>query len=297
MVSINSSNFALSLIKEAKNVCMIQEKELQLLASAAATAAVRAGSLIMEVYNSDDFQVNLKSDSTPLTLADRKAHEEIKNLLGKTRIPVLSEEGRNIIFEERRGWEYFWMVDPLDGTKEFIKRNGEFTVNIALIYKQFPILGIVYVPVTGELYFGQNTYGAFKKEGVMPSRTASFTFEELLEGSVTLPCSEKPAVYTAVGSRSHMSKETEQFMAKLKETQGDISILSRGSSLKMCMVAEGKADIYPRLANTSEWDTAAGQAVAEAAGCEVIDFDSRERIMYNKDVLQNPWFIVQKKTK
>ncbi|SDB83278.1 3'(2'),5'-bisphosphate nucleotidase CysQ [Williamwhitmania taraxaci] len=276
---------------------MIQEKELQLLASAAATAAVRAGYLIMEVYNSDDFQVNLKSDATPLTLADRKAHEEIKNLLGKTRIPVLSEEGRDIIFDERRGWEYFWMVDPLDGTKEFIKRNGEFTVNIALIYKQFPIMGIVYVPVSGELYFGQNTHGAYKKEGVTPSLTASFTFEELLNGSMVLPCSETPPVYTVVGSRSHMSKETEQFMGKLKEQHGEISFLSRGSSLKMCMVAEGKADVYPRLATTSEWDTAAGQAVAEAAGCEVVDFDSRERIMYNKVVLQNPWFVVQKKTK
>ncbi len=276
---------------------MIQEKELQLLASAAATAAVRAGSLIMEVYNSDDFQVNLKSDATPLTLADRRAHEEIKNLLGKTRIPLLSEEGRNIVFDERRAWEYFWMVDPLDGTKEFIKRNGEFTVNIALIYKQFPIMGIVYVPVTGELYFGQNTFGAFKREGVMPSSDASFTFQELIEGAVAIPCYEKPSVYTVVGSRSHMSKETEQFIAKLKETYGDITLLSRGSSLKMCMVAEGDADIYPRLANTSEWDTAAGQAVAEAAGCEVIDFDSRDRMMYNKESLQNPWFIVQRKTK
>ena len=136
---------------------MIQEKELKLLASAAITAAVRAGGLIMDVYNSDDFQVNLKSDSTPLTLADRKAHDEIKNNLAKTRIPVLSEEGRNILFEERKGWEYFWMVDPLDGTKEFIKRNGEFTVNIALIYNQYPIMGVVYVPVLGELYFGDIT--------------------------------------------------------------------------------------------------------------------------------------------
>ena len=276
---------------------MIQENELQLLASAAATAAVRAGSLIMEVYNSDDFQVNLKSDATPLTLADRKAHEEIKNLLGKTRIPLLSEEGRNILFDERRAWEYFWMVDPLDGTKEFIKRNGEFTVNIALIYKQFPIMGIVYVPVSGELYFGQNTLGAFKKVNVEPSSTVSFTFEELIENAISLPCSPKPSVYTVVGSRSHMSKDTEQFIEKLKDTHGEISMLSRGSSLKMCMVAEGNADIYPRLANTSEWDTAAGQAVAEAAGCEVIDFDSRERMMYNKDVLQNPWFIVQRRTK
>lgn len=276
---------------------MIQEKELQLLASAAATAAVRAGSLIMDVYNSDDFQVNLKSDSTPLTLADRKAHEEIKNLLGKTRIPLLSEEGRNILFEERRGWEYFWMVDPLDGTKEFIKRNGEFTVNIALIYKQYPIMGIVYVPVTGDLYFGQHMYGAFKREGVEPNDHISLSFEDLVNGAVKLPHQIKTSTFTVVGSRSHMSKETEQFIEKLKTIHGDISFISRGSSLKMCMVAEGLADVYPRLANTSEWDTAAGQAVAEAAGCEVIDSDSHERMMYNKEILQNPWFIVQKKSK
>lgn len=276
---------------------MIQEKELKLLASAAVTAAVRAGGLIMDVYNSDDFQVNLKSDSTPLTLADRKAHNEIKSNLAKTRIPVLSEEGRDILYEERKGWEYFWMVDPLDGTKEFIKRNGEFTVNIALIYNQFPIMGVVYIPVLRELYFGDITFGAFKKIDVKPDADASFTFNDIVNNSDKLPLQSSTKVMTVVGSRSHMSRETEKFVDNLKSKHGEVAFISRGSSLKLCMVADGSADVYPRLASTSEWDTAAGQAVAEAAGCEVLDFETNSRMMYNKEILTNPWFVVQRKVK
>ncbi len=276
---------------------MIQEKELKLLASAAVTAAIRAGGLIMDVYNSDDFQVNLKSDSTPLTLADRLAHDEIKSGLSKTRIPVLSEEGRNILFEERKGWEYFWMVDPLDGTKEFIKRNGEFTVNIALIYKQYPIMGVVYIPVLRELYFADIALGAFKKEEVKPDVNAVLDFNDIVDQAVKLPLQGSTNVMTVVGSRSHMSRDTEQFVEELKAKHGEVAFISRGSSLKLCMVAEGTADVYPRLGLTSEWDTAAGQAVAEAAGCEVVEFDTGARMMYNKEVLQNPWFVVRKKIK
>lgn len=276
---------------------MIQEKELKLLASAAVTAAIRAGGLIMDVYNSDDFQVNLKSDSTPLTLADRLAHDEIKSGLSKTRIPVLSEEGRNILFEERKGWEYFWMVDPLDGTKEFIKRNGEFTVNIALIYKQYPIMGVVYIPVLRELYFADIALGAFKKEEVKPDVNAVLDFNDIVDQAVKLPLQGSTNVMTIVGSRSHMSRDTEQFVEELKAKHGEVAFISRGSSLKLCMVAEGTADVYPRLGLTSEWDTAAGQAIAEAAGCEVVEFETGARMMYNKEVLQNPWFVVRKKIK
>lgn len=251
----------------------------------------------MDVYNSDDFQVNLKSDSTPLTLADRLAHDEIKSGLSKTRIPVLSEEGRNILFEERKGWEYFWMVDPLDGTKEFIKRNGEFTVNIALIYKQYPIMGVVYIPVLRELYFADIALGAFKKEEVKPDVNAVLDFNDIVDQAVKLPLQGSTNVMTVVGSRSHMSRDTEQFVEELKAKHGEVAFISRGSSLKLCMVAEGTADVYPRLGLTSEWDTAAGQAIAEAAGCEVVEFDTGARMMYNKEVLQNPWFVVRKKIK
>ena len=247
----------------------------------------------MDVYNSNDFHVNLKSDRTPLTLADRQAHSEINNSLLKTRIPTLSEEGRNILFEERRGWEYFWLVDPLDGTKEFIKRNGEFTVNIALIHTGYPIMGVVYVPVTGDLYFSLHQEGSFKVHSIAPDINANLRFEELVKIAVRLPLNEKRDNFIVVGSRSHMSSETESYIEMLRGKYGDISIIARGSSLKMCMVAEGLADIYPRLSPTWEWDTAAGQAIVEGAGAVVISTESNSRMVYNKEDLQNPCFIVK----
>lgn len=274
---------------------MINQAELLNLISTAISAAVRAGKLIMDVYNSNDFHVNLKSDNTPLTLADRKAHEEISNSLSRTRIPTLSEEGRNILYEERKGWEYFWLVDPLDGTKEFIKRNGEFTVNIALIQNGYPIMGVVYVPVTGDLYFSLQDVGAYKATSILPDINANFRFDQLAKIASKLPLQEKHDHFIVVGSRSHMSGETESYIESLRKKYGDIKIIARGSSLKMCMVAEGLADIYPRFSNTWEWDTAAGQSIVEGAGCVVINSDSCTRMTYNKEDLLNPWFIVKSK--
>lgn len=274
---------------------MINETELWHLLSAAISTAVRAGGLIMEVYNSDDFHVNLKSDSTPLTLADRKAHAEIANSLMKTRIPVLSEEGRNLLYEERKGWEYFWLVDPLDGTKEFIKRNGEFTVNIALVYNGFPIMGVVYVPVSGSLYFSLKEKGAYLIEGILPNVAADYIAKDLLESAIKLPIASSRDGFIVVGSRSHMSKETEVYIASLRNQFGKVDFKPRGSSLKICMVAEGNADVYPRFAPTTEWDTAAGQSIAEEAGCDVLSVEGNERLVYNKEDLENPWFIVQRR--
>lgn len=272
---------------------MIIQTELRNLLSAAISTSVRAGKLIMDVYNSNDFHVNLKSDRTPLTLADRQAHSEINSSLSKTRIPTLSEEGRSILYEERKGWEYFWLVDPLDGTKEFIKRNGEFTVNIALILNGYPIMGVVYVPVTGDLYFSLQPEGSFKVISIMPDANANYRFEDLIKTAVKLPLIETHEHFIVVGSRSHMSHETENYIEKLREKYGDIDIIARGSSLKMCMVAEGLADIYPRFSPTWEWDTAAGQAIVEGAGCHVISAETSSRVVYNKEDLQNPWFIVK----
>jgi len=274
---------------------MIEQPELMHLLVEAINAAIRAGALIMEVYNSDDFQVNLKSDSTPLTLADRKANAEIVNSLMKTRVPVLSEEGRNILYEERKGWEYFWLVDPLDGTKEFIKRNGEFTVNIALIYNEFPIIGVVYVPVSGDLYFAMKDVGSFKQECIFNEFTGNISWSSLVKMSKKLPLVEKRDLYTIVASRSHPSRETDEFIEKMKNVHGNVNLISRGSSLKICMVAEGLADVYPRYGGTTEWDTAAGQAVAECAGCTMNSLESCKRISYNKEDIQNPWFIVKVK--
>ncbi|HPI45782.1 MAG TPA: 3'(2'),5'-bisphosphate nucleotidase CysQ [Tenuifilaceae bacterium] len=274
---------------------MIEKDEILNLLLAAVNASIRAGALIMEVYNSNDFQVNLKSDKTPLTLADRLAHDSIKNDLSKTFIPVLSEEGRNIVYEERKGWEYFWIVDPLDGTKEFIKRNGEFTVNIALIQNKYPLLGVVYVPVTGELYFSFTPEGAYKVSNLVATKEARFTYSELVSIAKKIPFDNDRKNVVTVESRSHTSEETLEYIECLKEKFNDIESISRGSSLKMCMIAEGNADIYPRLSLSSEWDTAAGQAIVEGAGYQVYTYETKERMAYNKEELLNPWFIVKGK--
>lgn len=271
---------------------MIETPELQNLLSTAISAAVRAGYKIMEVYRSDDFQVNLKSDRTPLTLADRLAHEEIKNSLTKTFIPVLSEEGRNIVYEERKGWDYFWVVDPLDGTKEFIKRNGEFTVNIALVFEQYPVAGVIYVPVTGKLYYSIKNEGSFMVSSLTASPNYETTFEDLQSQSLKLPLPVERESIVVVESRSHSTPETIQYINNLSERYSKLELLPIGSSLKMCMIAEGKADLYPRLSLSSEWDTAAGQAIVEGAGFKVITYETGERLSYNKEDLVNPWFVV-----
>lgn len=271
---------------------MIEPTELRNLLGIAASTAIRAGHKVMEVYNTSDFQVNLKSDRTPLTLADRLAHDEIKNSLTKTYIPVLSEEGRSIVYEERKGWDYFWVVDPLDGTKEFIKRNGEFTVNIALIYERFPVAGVVYVPVTGKLYYSLQPEGAFMVTGIEASTDFEITFEELSKRSERIPKPYPHEKIVVVESRSHSSADTIQYIKGIVERFKDVELLPIGSSLKMCMIAEGIADIYPRLSLSSEWDTAAGQAIVEGAGFRVVTYESGERLSYNKEELVNPWFIV-----
>ena len=274
---------------------MIDKTELLNLLITAINTSIRAGKLILDVYNSNDFQVNLKSDKTPLTLADREAHTEILNSLSKTRIPTLSEEGRDILFEERKGWEYFWLVDPLDGTKEFIKRNGEFTVNIALIVNGNPIIGVVYVPVLKDLYFALKGEGAFKVKSIEPTFTPNYEYEELVKSASKLPMVHKNDKLIVVSSRSHMNNETEEFISDLEAKYGEINHLTQGSSLKLCMIAEGTADIYPRFSPTWEWDTAAGQAIVEEAGCHIISADTKQRIVYNKEDLHNPWFIVKAK--
>lgn len=273
---------------------MIDHEELKQLLVTGINATIRAGALIMKVYNSNDFQVNLKSDATPLTLADRKAHKEIMEYLTKTRIPVMSEEGRDLHYEERRGWEYFWLVDPLDGTKEFIKRNGEFTVNIALVFNGAPIIGIVYVPVIKQLYFAMQTQGSFRIDNIEEEIDSVYKLDKLTISENKLPYKPSKRPLTIVVSRSHPSKETQEFIDKMREKHDNIELIARGSSLKICMVAEGNADLYPRYGKTAEWDTAAGQAVAEMAGCEVVSLEDGERIFYNKEDINNPWFIVRR---
>lgn len=251
-------------------------------------AAILAGEAIMEVYSSDDFNVRLKKDNTPVTLADYHAQEIILKTLETTCLPVLSEEMISASYSERQKWELLWMVDPLDGTKEFIKRNGEFTVNIALIKRNKPVAGVIYAPATGELYAAIEGIGAWKVFN--PERDCNFHLMQ--KSGVKLPLKGKTEWFTIALSRSHLNPETEVFIEKMKGEKGQIHLKQRGSSLKTCMVAEGTADVYPRFGTTMEWDTAAGQAIAKAAGKNVYRTDLKTELIYNKESLQNPDFIV-----
>lgn len=237
--------------------------------------AFEAGKEILEIYE-QDFEVFTKDDKSPLTLADKKANEVIVAALKKNfpEIPILSEEGKNIPYEVRKNWEFFWLVDPLDGTKEFIKKNGEFTVNIALIHNGKPVAGVIYAPVLDRFYFAKNGEGAFKRE----------------KGETTKISGEKPKEGQAlkvVASRSHPSPELEEYL----ETLTIDSFVAIGSSLKLCLVAEGKAHIYPRLGPTMEWDTGAGHAILNEAGCETLDVTTHKEMVYNKENLLNNYFI------
>lgn len=262
---------------------------MQELLKTAMAAAIEAGGAILEVYHSGDFDVTVKGDDSPLTRADVASHEVIMRHLEATGIPVLSEEGRDIPHGERSGWEQLWVVDPIDGTKEFIKRNGEFTVNIALVRDGLPVMGVIYVPVTGELYFGSGA-GAFK---AVWAQDLGFDDAGIAAAARSLPMDRGDRPFTAVASRSHMSPETEAFIDELRSEHGQVALISKGSSLKLCMVAEGKADCYPRFAPTMEWDTAAGQAICMAAGFDVIDQNTGTTMRYNREDLLNAWFLVK----
>lgn len=248
-------------------------------------AVLSAADKIMDVYNdpSADFQIERKSDNSPLTIADRLSHDVIVKTLEPLNIPILSEEGVSIPYEVRKKWRELWLVDPIDGTKEFIKRNGEFTVNIAKIVDGVAVMGVIFVPATKELYYGSQD-GAFKAEGV-----TSIDMIETL--SVRIPIANTDGKYRVVASRSHLSEETSAYIENIKKERGEVEIVSKGSSLKICLVAEGKADVYPRFAPTMEWDTAAGDAIASAAGKQLIDKESGKKLVYNKENLLNPHFI------
>lgn len=262
--------------------------ERKALMLSAINAALKAGREILSVYGSDDFEIETKSDNSPLTLADRNAHEAIVATLKDTGLPVLSEESRSISYSERKAWKRFWLVDPLDGTKEFIKRNGEFTVNIALIEDQKPTLGVIYVPVQDLLYTGDIYSGAH----CLSEASLLFTEPGLFPDKAEPLPRQSHKTFGVVASRSHMNNETSAFISGLQRKHNDLRIVSKGSSLKLCMIAEGEADIYPRFGPTSEWDTAAGHAIVSAAGGKVLIADSETReLQYNKPEVLNPWFI------
>ncbi|MEN8157886.1 MAG: 3'(2'),5'-bisphosphate nucleotidase CysQ [Bacteroidota bacterium] len=259
--------------------------------SIAIGAAVSAGSAIMEVYEGEGFEVERKADDSPLTLADRRAHEVIMEALKETGIPVLSEEGRAIPYAERTIWSPFWLVDPLDGTKEFIKRNGEFTVNIALVTEGRTEFGVVFAPALKHLYVGHPTRGAY-----LCTKEKNFgqPFDYLIQFSTRLPAQEADSsCFRVVASRSHYNRETADYVDSLDSEGREISLVNSGSSLKLCMVATGEAEIYPRLGPTMEWDTAAAHAVVKASGKNVYRVDNGLELLYNKENLLNPFFVVR----
>ncbi|MCB1020970.1 MAG: 3'(2'),5'-bisphosphate nucleotidase CysQ [Bryobacterales bacterium] len=245
--------------------------------------AREAGAAILEVYETD-FDVESKSDASPLTEADLRSHKIITARLAERYpdIPILSEESaEQAAYDVRRHWSRYFLVDPLDGTKEFVKRNGQFTVNIALIEDGRPTVGVVYAPVLDWMYWGSESGGAFKQEKagapqrLQPSGPAA------------------PGKVTIVGSRSHSTPELEAYVESQRAQHGDVDFIAMGSSLKLCIIAEGKADVYPRFGPTMEWDTAAADAVVRAAGRRVTQPDSDDDLPYNKENLLNGWFIAR----
>ena len=258
-------------------------------------AALAAGEVIRQIYDdpASDFEVEMKKDNSPLTVADRKSNEVISSFLQSTPYPVLSEEGASVDYAVRGKWVKLWIVDPLDGTKEFIKRNGEFTVNIAFVEDGSPVAGVIYVPVKRVLYIGIEGIGAYRLADVTSRNGASL--EELMARAVRLPVETEHGQFVIVASRSHLTPETEKYIEEARASHRAVELISSGSSIKICLVAEGTADVYPRFAPTMEWDTAAGHAIARAAGREVYRAGTDTPLVYNKEDLLNPRFIVEPK--
>ena len=258
-------------------------------------AAVKAGAAIMKIYkNRDDYDISLKSDHTPITMADRMAHNTIKDTLGPTRIPVLSEEGREMLYDERRNWELFLLVDPLDGTVEFIKGNNEFTVNIALLADNECVGSVLYVPYLEKMYVAAKGKGAYLIRNIAPSDNPQYEGKQIeamleklpLEGS----CHEG---FRVALSRSHQTPETHQRVEDLRAEHPDLEIVEQGSSYKFCLLAEGTVDYYVRTTHTYEWDTAAGELILSEAGGKTISYPDGKPLEYNKEDLKNPWFEAQ----
>ncbi|ECP5281109.1 3'(2'),5'-bisphosphate nucleotidase CysQ [Campylobacter lari] len=234
--------------------------------------AIKAGVNVLEIYN-QDFKFFYKDDNSPLSEADIISNEIICKELAKFNIPILSEENKTIPYEQRKNWEYFWCIDPIDGTKEFINKNGEFTINIALIYKDTPVLGVVYAPVLDLLYSTKKGEGAFKND-------------------IKLPLQRNDDFLKIVASKSHLNEQTKDFIDSIQTTKQK-EFISIGSSLKLCLVASNEADIYPRLAPTMEWDVAAADAIVREVGKMTYDFYTKKSLVYNKENLLNPYFIVE----
>lgn len=276
----------------------LSREQVEFLLPEAFNAALRAGASILEIYYDHDHEmdISLKDDNTPLTEADCTAHSKIREYLSKSHVPLMSEEGREMIYEERMGWDLFWLVDPLDGTKEFLKNNGEFTVNIALLANNKPYLSVVYVPYIGKMYFAIRGAGSFLIDGLAANAEADYKFEEIANGAQKLPLTDKPNTPIKIAiSRSHNTEETFQYIDVIKKFFPDAEVVEQGSSYKFCLLAEGAMDYYIRTTNTYEWDTAAGELVLELAEGSTLSMPNFEPLEYNKMSLLNPHFFSRSK--
>lgn len=252
-------------------------QRMKQLLAIATEAAYAAGKAILEVYESNAFDTQKKADESPVTAADKAAHAIISAYLTPTNIPILSEEGKHQDYTTRQQWDYFWLVDPLDGTKEFISKNGEFTVNIALIHKNKPVAGVVYAPVLGDLYYGSKETGVYKNNIQLTALPQKQSLNDLLI---------KPSI-TIIASRSHLSDDTKDFISQFSH----VTLTSMGSSLKFMLLLEGKADLYPRLFPTMEWDTAAAHALLNVSNRGIYHTNVKDELIYNKANLTNPYFL------
>lgn len=270
---------------------MTENIQQQLMAKAY-NAAVRAGAVILDIYKREDYHVSLKNDCSPLTIADRRAHETIKEYLGSTRIPILSEEGREMLYDERKNWELFWLVDPLDGTKEFINGNNEFTVNIALMSENEAVAAVVYVPYISRMFMAVKGGGAYVKENVVATADSEADYASIGEGLKALPVAVMGNNPMRIAiSRSHNTPETFAHIDAIRTRIPDLEVVEQGSSYKFCMLAEGVVDYYVRTSNTYEWDTAAGELILSEAGGSTVILSSGEHLTYNKEQLNNPHFV------
>ena len=273
---------------------MLSEQIKRFLLPHTFNAAVRAGAAVMRIYeHRDDYDLS-KYDGNfrSITAADRAAHEAIKRTLGQTRIPILSEAGREMHYEERCNWDLFWLVDPLDGTREFIAGNNEFTINIALMENNVCAAAVIYVPYLHKIYFADRGFGSYVRDGVEPSADAAYTFDEIKQGARRLPLvAERHAHPLIAISRSHNTPETFAHVEALRRRYPDAQVIEQGSSYKFCLLAEGRVDYYVRTTHTYEWDTAAGELILAEAGGRLEALADGAAFRYNKRDLQNPWFV------
>ncbi len=270
---------------------MIREEQYQNLLSLALEAALKAGEEVMKFYKTDDLAVELKSDLSPVTQADKVSSGMIRKILAPSKFPILSEEETLPTAEERSGWTYYWCVDPLDGTKEFIRKNDDFAINIALMEEDYPIMGMIYLPVHQTVYFGGEGYGAFRSPV-----NQQFDLPTIIASAERLPLFANRTDFIIAGSHSHLDAATKEHIEQVIRQKGEGRFLVRGSSVKLCLLAEGSADYYPRMSHIMEWDVAAGHAICEAAGCRVTDWEGT-RLHYNRPDFYLSWFKVYREDK